>query len=110
MRVESVTPEERKLVLRRDGSCFLFKLDQSHECRDRWGTPHGPNVLGMLTLDHFHWEAGGAKGKRAPHRREHLVAMCWAGNVGAPSRDVRQRERDYARLMYPGHDCERDDA
>jgi hypothetical protein len=107
---DPVSPALHRSVVRRDGGCFIAKFDDRHECRDRWGTPHDPLKLALLTVDHFWWVVGGVKGKRAPSRREHLVAMCHAANVGAPSKDVRQRERDYARMLYPTHDCERDDA
>lgn len=103
MRPDAVTPELHRFVVRRDGGCFVAKLDEKHECRDTWGTPHSPLSLAKLTVDHFWLHAGGTKGKRAPSRKEHLVAMCHGANVGAPSARIRQAERDYSRLLYPDY-------
>lgn len=90
-------------VLNRDKECFLYKLDRDHVCRDRWGTPHAPNDLRYLTVDHVHLHAGGTKGRRADDRKENLVAMCHSGNVGAPSEKVREAERSYLRDKYPDY-------
>ncbi len=80
-------------VMLRDGECFLHKLDSAHVCRDRWGRTHSPYALDLLTLDHVKDHA--MMGRRAPSDQWHLVAMCWAGNVGGPSREERQAERSY---------------
>lgn len=101
MRRDTVTPDLHEAVLRRDRVCFLHRLDANHVCRDRWGTAHRHDDAYRLTVDHVHLIAGGVKGKRAPSDLAHLVAMCWAGNVGAPSREVRQAERAYLRGLYP---------
>jgi hypothetical protein len=98
----SVDPATHRRVLDRDGRCFLLRLDLAHECRDRWGTPHSPYDKSRLTVDHVvmptervPYGSGGMKGKRPPHDERHLVAMCWAGNVGVPSAEVRDAERAY---------------
>lgn len=109
MTKDPVTPDLHRYIVRRDGGCFIAKFDDRHECRDRWGTPHSPLSLALLTVDHFWLHAGGTKGKRAPSHKAHLVAMCWGANVGAPSKTIRERERGYSRLLYPDHDCARDD-
>lgn len=87
---DRVTVEVRAAVMVRDRHCFLWRMDAGHSCRDQWGNPHRPDDFGRLTVDHVHDHAGGTKGKRAPSDAQHLVLMCYAGNVGAPSRDVRQ--------------------
>ena len=94
MRKDAVTPEVRALVLLRDSKCFCFRLDPLHECRDKWGFPHSPYEFGALTVDHVHGGYG-MMGRRAPSDPAHLVAMCWQGNVGVPSKEVRQAERAY---------------
>lgn len=88
-----VTPELHALVLLRDRMCFLFRMDSDHICRDKWGNPHSPYELGAMTVDHV--KDAPRMGLRAPSDAAHLVAMCHAGNVGAPSREVRQAEREY---------------
>jgi hypothetical protein len=93
------------LVINRDRICFIAKVDSAHECRDQWGTPHRPTDLLKLTVDHVHLHAGGSKSKRAPSRKENLTAMCHGGNVGAPSKVVRQAQRDYLLELYPGSMC-----
>lgn len=98
---DRVTVAVRAEVMVRDRHCFLWRMDRDHVCRDMWGNPHAPTDFGRLTVDHVHDVAGGAKGKRAPSDPQHLVLMCHAGNVGVPSRDVRQAERAYLREMYP---------
>lgn len=92
-RRDPVTPELREAVLRRDGVCFLSRLDSDHVCRDRWGQPHSPSETHLLTLDHVKDHL--RMGVRAPSDMDHLVAMCWAGNVGVPSKAVREAQRAY---------------
>lgn len=87
----------RQRVLLRDRECFLFKLDLSHVCRDQWGRIHSPAQLDKLTVDHV--KDGPMMGRKAPDDEWHLVAMCWAGNVGGPSREERQAERSYLGLL-----------
>jgi hypothetical protein len=84
-----MTPEEHAAILARDGVCFLFAMDPQHVCRDMWGNEHLPTDLTKLTVDHV---------KPAPmmgQRGKEGVAMCFAGNVGVPSRAVRAAERAY---------------
>lgn len=92
-RRDPVTPELRQHVLRRDGRCFLYRLDDTHACRDQWGNPHSPFDLSLLTVDHVKDEP--RMGVRATSDARHLVAMCYAGNVGVPSKAVRQAQRAY---------------
>jgi hypothetical protein len=73
--------------------CFLFRLDRDHVCKDRWGRPHSPYLMWRLSLDHV--KDGPMLGKRAPSDEWHLVAMCYAGNVAVPSKEVRMAERTY---------------
>jgi len=97
MRPDRVTPEVRAQVMRRDGYCFLYRLDRYHECRNVWGDPHDPRDWSKLTLDHV--KDRPMLGRRAPSDVHHLVAMCWAGNVGVPSREVREAERAYLAML-----------
>jgi hypothetical protein len=97
--MSKVTPELRRLVLIRDKMCFLYKRDRHHICKDQWGRSHAPTNLNLLTLDHVKDDL--MMGVRAPSDPTHLVAMCYAGNVGVPSKEVRQNERDYLHSLYP---------
>lgn len=96
---DTVTAAVHAQVLARDGVCFLYRLDARHICRDRWGRSHGPGDRIRLTVDHVKDDP--AMGKRAPSDLAHLVAMCWAGNVGGPSKAIRQAEREYLASLYP---------
>jgi hypothetical protein len=98
-RPEPVPYSERAAVYARDKVCFLYRLDSEHICRDPWGSPHGPRDLSKMTVDHVAPFPGGMRGKRPEHLRQFMVTMCWAGNVGAPSKDVRQAERAYLALL-----------
>jgi len=80
-RRDPVTPEVRAAVLRRDGQCVAAKYELGHACRDQWGTPHRPDDLDKLTLDHVH-EGYGMLGKRAPSDMGHLISACWAAHLG----------------------------
>lgn len=44
----------RGIVIARDRRCVASKLDRSHQCRDKWGTPHDPRETRHLTLEHVH--------------------------------------------------------
>jgi hypothetical protein len=90
---DRVTPELRELVLRRDGRCFIHRLDPAHQCYDAFGYPHSPYATNYLTLDHV--KDAPRMGKRAPSDERHLVAMCHSANVGVPSKEVRAAERAY---------------
>ena len=96
----------------RDRECFLHRLDAAHICRDAFGNAHNPFDVSRLTLDHVHemprigelTSYFGAKrgAKRAPSDELHLVVMCHAGNVGCPSKEVREAERAYLAAIYRG--------
>lgn len=107
-----VRPDDHMAVRWRDGMCFgilaVLAMEQRapwwpaglvvthHQCADRFGNQHPPNALERLTVDHFHHEAGGTKGKRAESDRFHMVAMCgWLNNLPPPA-SIRQAERAYA--------------
>jgi len=96
---DRVTPAVHAAVLSRDGTCFLYRLDRDHVCKNQWGVVHPPDDHRWLTLDHVKDKA--RMGKRAASDSAHLVAMCWAGNVGGPSKAVRQAERAYLGLAVP---------
>ena len=92
---ESVNPDLRHAVLRRDGCCILLRLDPDHRCRDRWGEYHDPRDLDKLTLEHVKLEP--MMGKKAPDDMAHLVALCGYANVAVPSRAMRDGMRQYLR-------------
>ena len=96
-----VDSRERDVVLRRDSQCFVFRIDHSHVCRGAFGQQHSPFDIERLTLDHFHLRPGGVKGKKAKSDRWHMVAMCHTANIGAPSREIREKEREYM-MGLPG--------
>lgn len=91
---DRVTPELHAAVMARDGRCVLFDLDPTHVCKDRWDQPHMPNALHLLTVEHVH-PGYGQMGKRALSTMHTMVAMCWAGNVGVPSKVQRAQIREY---------------
>jgi hypothetical protein len=97
-----VTPELRELVLRRDGQCFVARIDAWHICRDQYGVRHSVSDLSKLTLDHVNDTA--TMGSRAPDDAQHLVAMCAETNIAGPSRAIREAERTYLRSLYD-HDA-----
>jgi hypothetical protein len=89
---DPVTLEVAVEVIGRDhGQCIGERVVPDHVCRT------------LLTLDHVWWHAGGTKGRRAPSRVEHLVTMCLELNVGAPSAELREAERQHLRTLYPTH-------
>jgi hypothetical protein len=72
-KADPVTPELRLFVLRRDGACVAAVLAPgSHECRDSFGTPHRPDALWKLQVDHIRLEPGGKRRSVASQ----LVSMC----------------------------------
>lgn len=95
-------PEIHAAVLDRDKVCFMYRLDSTHQCRDRFGNPHRPDDRRLLTVD-------GVKrhprlGVRADHRYVwFLVAMCGYENNRPPSADTRRLERSYLTKHYPEH-------
>lgn len=92
-RRDPVKPEVRSMVILRDGTCILYRLDLAHICRDKWGEQHNPHDLERLTIEHVKDQP--RMGKRAPSDPGHLVAMCWQGNVGVPSKTQRAAIRAY---------------
>lgn len=98
-RKDPVTSEVREAVLARDRMCFLYRLDPLHTCKDAFGDPHSPFDRSKLTLDHVKRRL--RMGRRAPSTPAHLMAMCAAGNVGVPSKDVRNLQRLYLADLYP---------
>lgn len=92
-RKDAVTPSLHAAVLRRDRECVLAKMDRTHVCRDVWGNPHPSDDLAKLSLEHVKDEP--MMGRRAPSDLAHLVALCYAANVGVPSKVQRQGFRDY---------------
>jgi len=90
---DPVTEDVRFAVLDRDQACILYQLDPSHECRDRWGNPHRPDATWLLSLEHVKPDL--MAGQRGPSTARWMVAMCYAGNVGVPSKAQRNAIRAY---------------
>lgn len=65
----------RQQVIERDRQCMAAALDRSHQCRDRWGTPHAPTALDLLTLEHV--KINGVRHDSI----DHCVALCSHANV-----------------------------
>ncbi len=91
-RYNRVTPELRRAILLRDRRCFLAD-DEGHICRDLWGTPHAPDDLDRLTLEHVKDDL--MAGRRAPSDERHLLALDGWANFHVPSKAVRERMRAY---------------
>lgn len=91
---DPVTPDLRALVLARDGGCVAAILDPGHLCRDRWGWPHLPARVELMTLDHVQ-EAYGRMGQRAPSDPAHLVTLCWSAHLGGWATSNRPALRAY---------------
>ena len=92
-RRDPVSPELRLAVLERDRMCVLARFDDQHVCRDKWGTIHAWNDARFLTLEHVKDEL--RMGVRAASTLQTLVAMCYGGNVGVPSKAQREAIRAY---------------
>lgn len=79
---DPVTPSVHTDVIDRDiraaGGCVAAFLDDTHGCRNAWGSPHAPTAF--LTLDHVH-EKHGMMGKRAPSDARHLVSLCFHAHL-----------------------------
>lgn len=99
--------EERAFVIKRDGECVLHKRDPEHVCRSPWGDAHAPTRTDLLTVEHVKDHL--MMGRRAASDRRHMVAMCWGGNVGVPSKEVRAWLRSYLLEVQKGpeHDKRR---
>ena len=84
-KADPVTEDTRREVLLRDlyllGGCVAAKYDPDHSCRDQWGTPHRPDDLDKLTLDHVH-QGYGMMGRRAPSDPAHLISACYSAHLG----------------------------
>ena len=96
-----MTPSEaHDEVIARDDICFLFRIQAGHICRDAWGRRHEPSDRERLTVDRVkeHPRMGVGESHRDP---THLIAMCYASNVGGPSKEVRAAERAYLARLYP---------
>jgi hypothetical protein len=91
---DKVSPELAAYIFARDKMCIAFRVEgPSHVCRTRFGDPHPPLDVKLLTIDHVKTEA--RMGKRAEPTKRNLVAACgWANNEGWCSAN-RQAERDY---------------
>jgi hypothetical protein len=97
-KADPVTPAVHAAVLVRDmrlaGGCVPAFLDPNHGCRDRWGNPHAPDRLDILTLDHVQ-EGYGRMGKRASSRPENLVSACYFAHLGGWNTANRPLLREY---------------
>jgi len=89
----------RRFILVRDRRCVAAIRDPAHVCRDRWGQVHAPDDLDRLTIEHVKDQP--RMGKRAPDDPAHMVALCWASNVGVPSKALRQWMREYLAEVAP---------
>jgi hypothetical protein len=90
---DPVTGAVRWAVLHRDEMCVLAKFDPRHDCRDRWGNSHRSTDTKRLSIEHV--KDALRTGVRAPSDMGHLVAMCYASNVGVPSKAQRSEIREY---------------
>ena len=98
-RRDAVSAELREAVIRRDGCCFIARIDPEHVCRDRWGYPHAATDDLLLTLEHVKSDL--RIGRRAPSDLRHLVALCHGSNVAVPSKAQRALMRTYLLGLYP---------
>ena len=95
-----VIPALRDAVFARDRRCVLFNLDPDHVCRDRWGQPHMPGAVHLLTIENGKREL--RMGVRAENSMGTMVAMCWAGNLGPPTKVQRAAIRAYLAEVNEG--------
>jgi hypothetical protein len=93
---DPVTADVRSSVLARDGGCVAALLDPGHVCRDRWGWPHTPHRVELMTLDHVQ-EAYGRMGRRAPSDPDHLVTLCWHAHLDGWATANRPTLREHLR-------------
>lgn len=88
---DAVSPDLHRKVVQRDG-CLMARYDRGHQCRDKWGNPHGPWDLDRLTVEHVWMDSeklpghfAAAKGSRAPSTEFTLVGLCGFVNGGSTS-------------------------
>ncbi|HTR71896.1 MAG TPA: hypothetical protein VMH41_16930 [Mycobacteriales bacterium] len=97
---DPVTPEMHAAVMRRDRECVAAKLGFDHVCRTRFGVPHAPFAVDVLTIEHVH-EGYGMAGKRATSDLGHMVALCGMLNNRPPSAEMRAAFRQYLAHAEP---------
>jgi len=115
---EKVTPEDRQMVLERDGyRCVApmlavkYDLPTPDACRDRWGrlaiayiTADGPVYRPeALTYEHVRLTAAMGGRKPAPSLRTSLTA-CDHHNVNGWCQANKRYERQYLAELYGGTD------
>ena len=79
--------------MERDKQCVLSVLEEGHECRDRWGVSHAPDVIDALTLEHV--KPNLAMGIKKLDDIRWCVALCGAANNRPPTKAQRAMFRDY---------------
>lgn len=93
-----MTPELREAVLRRDGGCIAARMEPEHGCTDRWGMPHSPTAVELLTLDHVKDQP--RMGRRAQSDPQHLVSLCWGAHLNTSwATSNRPALREYLRSV-----------
>jgi hypothetical protein len=80
-------------VMERDRRCVLSFLEPGHECRTRWGTPHPPDAVELLTFEHVKPHL--ATGIRKFDDVRWGVALCGAANNRPPTKAQRALIRAY---------------
>ena len=78
-------------VMERDRMCVLAFLEDGHQCRTRFGTPHRPTEF--LTYEHV--RPYGAMGARKVDDPRWGVALCGAANARPPTKVQRALIRAY---------------
>lgn len=91
-RADAVTQATVDLLWRLDGGCVAAQVEKAHACKDRFGNwiRFNDRAPGLITVEHF-WPDYAVKGKRGPL----MVLLCAAANIGAPSKDLREKFRDW---------------
>lgn len=80
-------------VMERDRRCVLSFLEPGHECRTRWGTPHPPDAVDLLTYEHV--KPNLAMGAPKLDDPRWGVALCGAANGRPPTKAQRALMREY---------------
>jgi hypothetical protein len=80
-------------VMERDKACVLSFLEPGHQCRTRWGSPHPPDAIELLTFEHVKEHL--AIGMRKVDEVRWGVALCGAANNRPPTKVQRALMRDY---------------